>query len=157
MTHLRYTAECSDCITNCINSMHWNCHIKLQKSPSNDITFTFFCRRGCVGFVSQEGSEEKEEVGLVRDALGNARTALSFILLITPAWVASTKILHCWHSFPPEPGLNEIGFNYLSKGGEILSSKSNSLGEFFIFLSHSHSHWTDVCVCIWPSEQTIAC
>ena len=74
----------------------------------------------------QEGSEEKEEVGLVRDALGNARTALSFILLITPAWVASTKILHCWHSFPPVPGLNAIGFNYLSK--EILSSKSNSLG-----------------------------
>ena len=119
MTHLRYTAECSDCITNCINSMHWNCHIKLQKSPSNDIKFTFFCRRGCVGFVSQEGSEEKEEVGLVRDALGNARTALSFILLITPAWVASTKILHCWHSFPPVPGLNEIGFNYLSKGGKF--------------------------------------
>ena len=152
MTHLRYTAECSDCITNCINSMHWNCHIKLQKSPSNDIKFTFFCRRGCVEFVSQEGSEEKEEVGLVRDALGNARTALSFILLITPAWVASTKILHCWHSFPPVPGLNAIGFNYLSKGGKFYRLRAIPWGILHLFVTFSFT--LDRCLRLYLTKWT---
>ena len=133
--------------------MHWNCHIKLQRSQkSNDIKFTFFCRRGCVGFVSQEGSEEKEEVGLVRDALGNARTALSFILLITPAWVASTKILHCWHSFPPVPGLNAIGFNYLSKGGKFYRLRAIPWGILHLFVTFSFT--LDRCLRLYLTKWT---